>query len=73
MTDHDMGVSSKLSEVTVGLSDGSCRTVGGIPVGAVITVGPMSDLCRKCLSDCRTRAQHLLHSCVLLSTPAAAS
>ena len=51
MTDYDMGVSCKLSEFTVGLSDGTCQTVGGTPVGAVI----MSDLCRISVVDvCRT-------------------
>ena len=41
MTDHDMGGTSSLSELTVGLSDGSCHTCRIISVGAVM----LSDLC----------------------------
>ena len=46
MTDHDMGGAWSLSELTVGLSGGSCQAVRGTPVGAVGTVGSLSDLCR---------------------------
>ena len=52
-----MGGASTLSELTVGLSDGSCRTVGETPVGAVTTVGSLSGFCHNPLSDCRTGAQ----------------
>ena len=42
MTDHDMGGASSLSELTVGLSDGSCHNCRIISVGAVRAVGSLS-------------------------------
>ena len=58
MTGYDMGVSCKLSEFTVGLSDGSCQAVSGSPVGAVI----LSDLCRISVGNvCRAVGPGLKH------------
>ena len=51
MTDHDMGGTSMLSELTVGLSDGSCHTYRIISVGAVM----LSDLCHNSVINlCQT-------------------
>ena len=51
MTDHDMGGTSSLSELTVGLSDGSCHTCRIISVGAVM----LSDLCHNSVINlCQT-------------------